>query len=193
LYINRRPDQIISQPKPGQSEASARVDRPHPQAPTDAASSLTLEWIAGRYAVCRLDAAAPIPPWALEILKRADQRAGSSSAPTIGVRASGGGGENAPARLVSITRTDKELSIVCDESLVPAKVKAQRGFAALRIAGKLDFSLVGILAKLTGTLASVGVPVFVISTFDTDYVLVRAADIIKSRKALSAVAERQSP
>ena len=90
---------------------------------------------------------------------------------------------------MSVTRTDRELSIVIDESLVTANVKAERGFVALRIAGTLDMSLVGVLARLTGALAAANIPVFAISTFDTDYLLVRESNASAAAEALNRVAE----
>ena len=72
----------------------------------------------------------------------------------------------------SVTRTADELSIVCAESRVPVGVIAERGFRCLRITGKLDFSATGVLESLLGPLADANVSVFVVSTFDTDYVLV---------------------
>jgi hypothetical protein len=74
----------------------------------------------------------------------------------------------------SVTRTGGELSIVCPEENVPADLTSERGFRCLRVAGALDFSTVGILVSLLDPLANAGVAVFVISTFDTDYFLVKA-------------------
>lgn len=88
--------------------------------------------------------------------------------------------------LVSVTRTETELSVVCAESAVPDGARAERGWRALRVAGRLDFALTGILAHLTAPLATAGVPVFVVSTFDTDYVLVRSAHLGAATDALRA-------
>ena len=74
--------------------------------------------------------------------------------------------------LVSITRTPDELSIVCAESAIPAGVRHHGGYRALRVEGTLDLNLVGVLAALATPLAAAGVAIFVISTFDTDYLLV---------------------
>lgn len=73
----------------------------------------------------------------------------------------------------SVSRTPEELSIVCEEDHIPSGVHAERGFAGLKVVGPLDFSAVGVLAALTAPLASAGVSLFSISTFDTDYILVR--------------------
>ena len=85
---------------------------------------------------------------------------------------------------VSITRTPEELSIVCPQDDVPDNVQSKRGWCCLRIIGKLDFSLVGVIATLTKVLADAGISVFVISTFDTDYILVRQLDVKRAVKAL---------
>jgi len=125
-----------------------------------------LERLPGRYAVGRLDPGEPIPEWA------SPERAGPSPAPVTPDH------RNSPY-LFNVTRTDRELSIVIEESLVPPEppgTKIERGFVALRIAGTLEFSQVGIIAMLTAALAAAEIPVFVISTFETDYVLVNSDD-----------------
>ncbi|MBA2523830.1 MAG: ACT domain-containing protein [Solirubrobacterales bacterium] len=73
---------------------------------------------------------------------------------------------------VASARTADELSIVCEASRVPAGVKASRGWRALRVAGTLDLAATGVLVSLLAPLGDAGVPIFVISTYDTDYVLV---------------------
>jgi hypothetical protein len=75
--------------------------------------------------------------------------------------------------LVSITRTHEEMSIVCPEDNVPDGVESERDWRGLKIAGRLDFSLVGILSSLLGPLALAVIPVFVTSTFNTDYLFVK--------------------
>ncbi len=84
----------------------------------------------------------------------------------------------------SLTRTPDELSVVCPEKDVPTGVKSEGGWRALGIEGPLDFSLVGVLAAVTEPLAEAGVSVFAVSTYDTDYVLVREE---KLRVAVSAL------
>jgi hypothetical protein len=79
----------------------------------------------------------------------------------------------ATGSFVSMTRTHEELSIVCPEDNVPDGVEAERAWRGLAVAGRLDFSLVGILWSLLGPLARAGIPVFVTSTFDTDYLFVK--------------------
>lgn len=73
---------------------------------------------------------------------------------------------------ISITRTQDELSIVSRERLIPPRVQAQRGFRCLQVMGPLEFSEVGILASLAQPLAEAGVSVFVISTYDTDFLFI---------------------
>lgn len=79
----------------------------------------------------------------------------------------------AMGEFVSITRTNDELSIVCGNEQVPAEVAAERDWRCLQVVGTLDFSETGVLASLAEPLAAAGVSILVISTFDTDYVLVR--------------------
>jgi hypothetical protein len=93
--------------------------------------------------ICRLERNAPIPEWAL----------------------TGG--------LSSITRTRQELSVVCPQDQVPPGILKQEGWKALQVEGPLDFSLTGVLASLTAPLAREGISVFAISTYDTDYLLVK--------------------
>ena len=81
----------------------------------------------------------------------------------------------ASGALWSVTRTPDELSIVCAEEVVPAGVTRQGPFAVLAVVGPLDFALTGVLAGLTTALAAAAVPVFALSTYDTDYLLLPAA------------------
>ena len=90
--------------------------------------------------------------------------------------------------LTSITRTPDELSIVCDDDAVPSGVYAQRDFACLRVLGTIDFGVVGVLAAMTRVLADAAVSVFAVSSFDTDYLLVRTPDWSRARSALSSIA-----
>ncbi len=81
-------------------------------------------------------------------------------------------------------RTPEEFSLVCPEHVsVPAQ-KTEPGWSCIRVKGSLDFELTGIIANLSGTLADVGISIFAISTFETDYVLVKSADMDKARDAL---------
>jgi hypothetical protein len=74
---------------------------------------------------------------------------------------------------LSITRTRDELSIVCAQSNVPDGIKCERDWRAFQVVGPLDFALTGVLASLSAPLADAGISVFALSTFDTDYVLVK--------------------
>ncbi len=121
---------------------------------------ITMEWLPGRFAICRLDAQAATPGWAV-----------------------GRGG------FVSITHSERELSIVAAEALVPAEVKAERGWAAMRVVGQLDFSVVGVLATLTTALAKARISCFAISTYNTDYILVKEVDVDGAAEALGTVSQ----
>ena len=90
-----------------------------------------------------------------------------------------------------LARTETELSLVCRTDRVPAVTAArQDGWCLLQIEGTMDLSLVGILAGLTEALADAGVAVFAVSTFDTDYLLVRSDTLGTASAALSAAGHR---
>ncbi len=91
---------------------------------------------------------------------------------------------------LSVTRTDAELSVVSLSSFVPADVPAEAGWRCLGVAGPLSFDLTGIVAALTTPLAEARVPVFVVSTFDTDYLLVKSADLDRACGALEDAGHR---
>lgn len=77
---------------------------------------------------------------------------------------------------VFTARTDREWSLVCQTEFAPAASDCdarEDGWRAFRVAGVLDFSLIGILAGLSGVLARAGVGIFAVSTYDTDYILFR--------------------
>jgi hypothetical protein len=84
----------------------------------------------------------------------------------------------------SVTRSDAELSVVCAEEDIPDDARAERGWCALELAGPLDFSLTGVVASLVSPLADAKVSIFVISTFETDYLLVREPDHARAVAAL---------
>ena len=106
------------------------------------------------FAVCRLRADENVPGWAL----------------------SGG--------FCSLTRTPDELSIVCPQELVPEGVEAVRGWKSLKVERKLDLTLVGILSSLTSSLAHVGISIFAISTYETDYLFIKERDLDRGMAAL---------
>lgn len=87
-----------------------------------------------------------------------------------------------------IGKTDEENSLVCPTADVPTNVlERDDGWKAFRIQGVLDFSLIGILSKISGILADNGIGIFAVSTFNTDYILVKAENF---DKALSALEEK---
>ena len=98
----------------------------------------------GTFAVCRLAPTVPAPEWAL--------RPG----------------------FFSITRTAEELSLVCAEAHVPAGIPAEFGWSCLQLEGPFPFAMSGVLAAFINPLAEAGIGIFAVSTFDTDYILVKA-------------------
>lgn len=86
--------------------------------------------------------------------------------------------------LVSVTRTTDELSIVCAADAVPLGTRVEGPFRALAVEGPLDFTLTGVLASLAVPLADADVPIFVVSTYDTDVVLVPSDRLAAARDAL---------
>jgi len=85
---------------------------------------------------------------------------------------------------VSITRTPDELSIVCPQESVPADIRAERDWRLLRVEGPIPFEVTGVAAAITTPLADAGISVFLIATFDTDYVLVKDAVYDRAIEAL---------
>lgn len=102
-------------------------------------NNLTLSLLPDPYAVGRFPRITPIPAYAFE------------------------------ASFFSINQTVDELSVVCDQSVVPADVKKTDNWRAFIIEGPLDFSQVGILSSLAQPLAENHIPIFIISIYDTDY------------------------
>jgi len=84
----------------------------------------------------------------------------------------------------SITRTDEELSIVCDALLPVSSEKSETGWSCLKVLGPLDFSLTGILVKISSVLAETEISIFALSTYDTDYILVKSNTLVAAKKAL---------
>ncbi len=84
-----------------------------------------------------------------------------------------------------VTRTPQELSIVCAESLLPPDAPAERGWIALKLAGPLPFTLTGVLASFIQPLAKAEIGIFAISTFDTDYVLIKRENLDAAIAALA--------
>lgn len=115
----------------------------------------TLDLLRDDYAICRLPAGSAVPRWA-----------------TTGV-------------LSSVVRTPDELSIVCLAAAVPRRVRREAPCRALRVVGPLDLSVTGVLVAIAAPLAAAGVSIFAVSSFDTDYVLVRAAQLDAAVAALA--------
>ena len=91
--------------------------------------------------------------------------------------------------LFSATRTRDELSIVCPENRIeqsPTEMKVERGWLALKLEGPFPFSMTGVLASFLQPLAEAQIPIFAISTFDTDYVLIKEENLERALAALRA-------
>ncbi|BBL80175.1 amino acid-binding protein [Rubrobacter xylanophilus] len=86
------------------------------------------------------------------------------------------------APFFSVTRSPEELSVVCPEDLVPDGIRREGGWRVLKVEGPLDFGQTGILSSLLGPLSGVGV--FVLSTYETDYVLVKEDQLGRAVSAL---------
>ena len=87
---------------------------------------------------------------------------------------------------VFLSKTDEELSLVCETAFVPAATRAREdGWRGFRVAGKLEFSLIGILAKISGLLADAGISIFAVSTYDTDYLFLKEESFTRALSLLS--------
>ena len=115
----------------------------------------------GLLAVCRLPPDAPLPPWA-----------------------------GRAHRFLTVSRTPEELSITADAELVPLEAPCERGYRGIKVEGTLALDLVGVLASIAGPLAESRIPIFAISTYGTDYVLVKAADLARAVEALERAGHR---
>lgn len=119
---------------------------------------LTLSVLEGFFGILRLENDSEVPEWIYE------------------------------SNFFSITRTPEELSIVYQEcsipSNIPAGIQTERSWSCLKVEGPLDFGLTGILAGISRILAENGVSIFAVSTYDTDYILVREKDLERAVRAL---------
>jgi hypothetical protein len=113
-----------------------------------------LKALVGDYAISRLDRAALIPAWA--------------------------DGEG----FVSIARTEDEVSVACLASRVPVGVQTDAGWRVLKFIGPFAFTETGIAAAVLNPLAEQAIGILLVSTFDTDYLLVKVADFERTQKAL---------
>lgn len=96
-------------------------------------------------------------------------------------------GVNLESEYCFIGKTDEERSLVCPEENVPADViERDDGWRAFRIQGILDFSLIGVLARISALLAEKSIGIFAVSTYNTDYILTKAGNYLKALDALSA-------
>ena len=122
--------------------------------------------IPGAYAVCRLPAKAPLPAWAGKAF-------------------------------TSVTRTDDELSIVCEERRLPpdldVALQIERGWALLKLHGPFPLDAIGVLASIAKPLAEAAVSLFAISTFDTDYILVKRIHVKQAVAALTLAGHKLVP
>ncbi len=116
--------------------------------------NLTLSILPDTFSICRLDPNERVPDWVRTY------------------------------SFVSMTRTADELSIVCLDKDVPIEVKADRDWRCLKVEGPLDLSLTGVLASLAVPLAEARIAIFAISTFDTDYLLVKEHALADAISAL---------
>ena len=122
---------------------------------------LELALLPERFAVCRLDPTSEMPRWA-----------------------EGGA-------FVSVTRTPRELSVVCPaQNVPPGTACADEGWRCFQVAGPLDFSQVGVIASLVAPLAAARVSVFTIATYETDYLLVQETHLEDAIDALTDAGHR---
>jgi hypothetical protein len=117
---------------------------------------LKFQQFPGSFAICRLPPDAPIPELTSDV------------------------------PFISATRTADELSIVCPAAHAPASAKCEGLWTCFKLEGPFPFSLTGVLASFIDPLAEHGVPIFAISTFDTDYVLVKEEHALTARQTLQA-------
>jgi len=116
---------------------------------------LKMRVIDGTFGVCRLSSMEKLPNW-IEINE-----------------------------FYSITKTEDELSIVCSDKNIPNEITHENDWKIIKVEGPLDFSLTGVLSSLSTALANQGISIFAISTYDTDYILVKNKDIENAINVLS--------
>jgi uncharacterized protein len=118
---------------------------------------LKLRILDGSFAVVRLGPGKQVPPWA------------------------------GTGNFISITRSADELSIVCPQANIPARVLAEKDWRCLKVEGPLDFSAVGIMACLSGALANANISLLAVSTYNTDFLLVKSKVLPRAITALKDV------
>jgi hypothetical protein len=117
---------------------------------------LKLSLLKNKYAICSLPKDAPIPEWALA------------------------------QSLASINRTDKELTIVCKQDIIPSQYQSDLNWRCFKIDGSFDLNQIGVISSISSPLADAGISIYVISTYDTDYFLIKDDNLEKTISTLSA-------
>ena len=84
----------------------------------------------------------------------------------------------------SVSKTENELSLVCSEVIEVQSLQSSKGRKCIKVVGPLDFNLTGILASISDILTKENISIFALSTFDTDYILVRTQDLSSARTKL---------
>lgn len=121
---------------------------------------LTLSVLPEEFGICRLDGSAAIPAWVMG------------------------------HPFYSIARTPEELSIVCPAASISGEIPAERGWRCLKVHGPLAFDQTGVLLTLAEPLAEEGISIFAVSTYDTDYLLVKGRELPKAIEALRLAGHR---
>ncbi|APC40849.1 ACT domain-containing protein [Clostridium estertheticum] len=116
---------------------------------------LTMKLLNEKFSVCRLNKNEQIPEWVKN------------------------------SSFYSISKTSDELSIVCSQDSIPSNIKCEKDWRILKVEGPLDFSLIGIISSISTILALKRISIFAVSTYDTDYILVKNKDIDNAILALS--------
>ncbi len=119
--------------------------------------TLSFVLLRGEFAFCRLAPDAPIPPWATR------------------------------GPFFCVTRSGDELSVFCREADVPTQVQASGGWRCLQLEGPLDFAAIGVIASFAGPLSEAGLSISVVSTYDTDYLLLPGASLDRAVSVLRAL------
>ena len=88
------------------------------------------------------------------------------------------------SKYYSVSKTENELSVVCSELIEVKSLQSSKGWKCIKVKGPLDFNLTGIFAGISDILAQANISIFAISTFDTDYILVRSQDLSSARTKL---------
>ena len=113
-------------------------------------------------AICQLEPGAPMPEWAWS------------------------------SKFLTVTRTPDEFSLLCDAKLVPAGIRSEGGWRALKMEGPFEFTQIGVLASVLNPLAEAQVSILSIATYDTDYVLVAEPDLPAALAALAGAGHQVS-